>query len=77
MEVIRPATPRIQGAASRMAYGAHHSPFPSPHPDLGLARDCAQCLGWGTVVTRDGDHELCHMCQDVPGDDEGTVRYDA
>jgi hypothetical protein len=45
-----------------------------PHPDLNLARDCEVCLGWGTVVTRDGDHELCHMCQGIPADDEGTVR---
>ena len=57
-----------------MAYGAHHSPFPSPHPDLGLARDCAQCLGWGTVVTRDGGHELCRTCQPDQGDGESGLR---
>ncbi|MFF8595062.1 hypothetical protein ACF061_27150 [Streptomyces sp. NPDC015220] len=51
-----------------MAYGAHHSPTP-PRPDLGLARDCEQCLGWGTVITRDGNHELCDTCQpDTDGD---------
>ncbi|GHE79828.1 hypothetical protein ACWDSD_10115 [Streptomyces spiralis] len=49
-----------------MAYGAHHSPIP-PHPDLSLARDCDHCLGWGTVITRDGQHELCDTCQPDPG----------
>ncbi|MEU0007289.1 hypothetical protein ABZ079_24170 [Streptomyces sp. NPDC006314] len=53
-----------------MAYGAHHSPYLSPHPDLALARDCEHCLGWGTVVTRDGSHELCRTCQPDPGDAE-------
>ncbi|BCM72630.1 MULTISPECIES: hypothetical protein [Streptomyces] len=56
-----------------MAYGAHRSHLVPPHPDLGLARDCEQCLGWGTLVTRDGDHELCHMCQPDPVDGEGTA----
>ncbi|MBL1082565.1 hypothetical protein JK359_11320 [Streptomyces actinomycinicus] len=46
-----------------MTYGAHRTPVLPPHPDLGLARDCELCLGWGTVVTRDGDHELCRACQ--------------
>ncbi|MER6571328.1 hypothetical protein ABT288_35380 [Streptomyces sp. NPDC001093] len=55
-----------------MAPGAHRSTLLPPRPDLNLARDCEVCLGWGTVVTREGDHELCHMCQGVP--DEGTVR---
>ncbi|MER6981672.1 hypothetical protein [Streptomyces carpinensis] len=50
-----------------MAYGAHHSPTPPPHPDLSLARDCEHCLGWGTVITRDGQHELCDTCQPEPG----------
>ncbi|MCC5477634.1 hypothetical protein [Streptomyces barringtoniae] len=59
-----------------MAYGAHRSTLP-PRPDLSLAHDCEVCLGWGTVVTRDGDHELCHMCQGVPPDDEGIVRADS
>ncbi|MFJ7149237.1 hypothetical protein ACIQVT_13705 [Streptomyces sp. NPDC100445] len=53
-----------------MAYGAHRSPLLPPHPDLSRARDCEQCLGWGTVVTRDGDHELCHACQRHHGDGE-------
>lgn len=57
-----------------MAYGAHHSPFPSPHPDLRLARDCAQCLGWGTVVTRDGDHVLCRTCQPDRGGGGSDLR---
>ncbi|MQY36418.1 hypothetical protein SRB17_44190 [Streptomyces sp. RB17] len=56
-----------------MAHGAHRSTLLPPRPDTSLARDCEVCLGWGTVVTRDGDHELCHMCQGVP-DDEGSVR---
>ncbi|MFE1193892.1 hypothetical protein [Streptomyces olivaceoviridis] len=55
-----------------MAHGAHRNPFP-PHPDLTLARDCEQCLGWGTVVTRDGDHELCHSCQPDPAGGEGAA----
>ncbi|MEU6091523.1 hypothetical protein ABZ865_33050 [Streptomyces sp. NPDC047085] len=56
-----------------MAYGAQHSPFSNPHPDLRLARDCDHCLGWGTVVTRDGTHELCRTCQPEP--DLGTDGY--
>ncbi|MEU1008694.1 hypothetical protein ACIP4Y_31610 [Streptomyces sp. NPDC088810] len=56
-----------------MAYGAHRSPLLPPHPDLSLARDCEQCLGWGTVVTRDGDHELCHVCQPDPADGESPA----
>lgn len=51
-----------------MAYGAHHSPTPPPRPDLDLARDCEHCLGWGTVVTQDGRHELCDTCQFAPDD---------
>ncbi|PKW05747.1 hypothetical protein SAMN05428944_7224 [Streptomyces sp. 1222.5] len=53
-----------------MAYGAHRSPLLPPRPDLTLARECEQCLGWGTVVTRDGDHELCRTCQPGALDDE-------
>ncbi|AOR36406.1 hypothetical protein BFF78_39890 [Streptomyces fodineus] len=59
-----------------MTYGADRTHVLPPQPDLSLARDCEQCLGWGTVVTRDGDHELCHTCQDTPGDDGGTAHYD-
>ncbi|MFJ8791961.1 hypothetical protein [Streptomyces sp. NPDC102462] len=55
-----------------MAHGAHHSPFLPPHPDLSLARNCEHCLGWGTVVTFDGRHELCPTCQPDPGDDEAV-----
>ncbi|MEV6115353.1 hypothetical protein AB0L59_23285 [Streptomyces sp. NPDC052109] len=58
-----------------MAHGAQRSPLLPPRPDLGLARDCEVCLGWGTVVRRDGEHELCHMCQGGPGDDEDVIRY--
>ncbi|MFF7899896.1 hypothetical protein ACFZCV_14035 [Streptomyces sp. NPDC007920] len=46
-----------------MAYGADHNATPPPHPDLGPARGCEACLGWGTVVTDDGHHELCVSCQ--------------
>ncbi|MEU6508437.1 MULTISPECIES: hypothetical protein [unclassified Streptomyces] len=60
-----------------MAHGAHHSPLLTPRPDLELARDCEMCLGWGTVVTRDGDHELCRTCQPLPEDDEAATRPDA
>ncbi|WEO99371.1 hypothetical protein A6P39_038015 [Streptomyces sp. FXJ1.172] len=60
-----------------MAHGAHLSPLLPPRPDLALARDCEVCLGWGTVVTRDGDHELCHACQPGLGDDESTARFGA
>ncbi|MEU1403150.1 hypothetical protein ABZ471_12435 [Streptomyces sp. NPDC005728] len=58
-----------------MAHGAHHTPLLPPHPDVDLARDCAQCLGWGTVVTRDGAHELCRTCQPDPGDSEGGLDF--
>ncbi|MDO0929239.1 hypothetical protein QQY24_28930 [Streptomyces sp. TG1A-8] len=59
-----------------MAHGAHHSPHGPhlpPHPDLYLARGCEHCLGWGTVVTRDGEHELCHTCQPGPGGGNGPA----
>ncbi|CAK7283344.1 hypothetical protein [Streptomyces misionensis] len=46
-----------------MVHGPRPGQFPPPHPDLDLARDCERCLGWGTVVTRDGEHELCPGCQ--------------
>ncbi|MFI1767828.1 hypothetical protein ACH41H_38080 [Streptomyces sp. NPDC020800] len=58
-----------------MAHTAHHTPVLPPHPDTNLARDCTQCLGWGTVVTRDGDHELCHTCQPDPGGREDSSRF--
>ncbi|MFS4095126.1 hypothetical protein [Streptomyces sp. AF1A] len=57
-----------------MAHGAHRSPLLPPQADLERARDCEQCLGWGTVVTRDGDHQLCQTCQRSPGDGEGSSR---
>ncbi|KOV65474.1 hypothetical protein [Streptomyces sp. MMG1121] len=57
-----------------MAHGAHRSPLLPPRPDLGLAHDCEVCLGWGTVVTREGDHELCRACQPDPVDDESAAR---
>ncbi|WP_445528432.1 hypothetical protein [Streptomyces cyslabdanicus] len=56
-----------------MAYGPHHNATPPPRPDLGLARDCEDCLGWGTVVTHDGRHELCATCQCDEEDDEPPV----
>ena len=36
---------------------------PAPHPDMSLARGCAACHEWGTVVTPEGRHELCPTCQ--------------
>ncbi|MEU5539575.1 hypothetical protein [Streptomyces sp. NPDC020362] len=57
-----------------MAYGAHHPPA-LPHPDLRLARNCEHCLGWGTIVTRDGDHELCCTCQPDTGDGESELGF--
>ncbi|MGW4566455.1 hypothetical protein ACWEN3_30010 [Streptomyces sp. NPDC004561] len=57
-----------------MAYGAHRSPLLPPHPDLVRARGCEHCLGWGTVVTREGEHELCLTCQQDPRDNDGTIR---
>ncbi|MFF5029566.1 hypothetical protein ACWERI_29800 [Streptomyces collinus] len=54
-----------------MAHGARNSPCLPPHPDLTLARDCEHCLGWGTVVTRDGAHELCRTCQPDTWSDDG------
>lgn len=65
------AIPDPQGAVPRMAHGAHRSPLLPPRPDPALARDCDQCLGWGTVVTRDGKHELCQACQPGPGQGKG------
>ncbi|MFD8079830.1 hypothetical protein ACFV3E_45410 [Streptomyces sp. NPDC059718] len=35
----------------------------APHADPILARDCANCLGWGTVITTQDSHELCPHCQ--------------
>ncbi|MFJ5033462.1 hypothetical protein ACIQB5_36555 [Streptomyces sp. NPDC088560] len=60
-----------------MVYGAHRSPLLPPRPNLGLARECEVCLGWGTVVSRDGEHELCHACQLTPEDDEAPSRHGA
>ncbi|GGV82583.1 MULTISPECIES: hypothetical protein [Streptomyces] len=48
-----------------MAHGARRTPAPPPRPDLARARDCEHCRGWGTVITRDGDHLLCAVCQPV------------
>lgn len=56
-----------------MAHGASPSPSLPPHPDLALARDCEHCLGWGTVVTLDGSHELCPSCQTRRSDDEPAL----
>jgi len=46
-----------------MVYGADSAPDPAPHADPGLARDCDECRGWGTVITAQGHHELCLACQ--------------
>ncbi|MFF8991457.1 hypothetical protein ACF09H_16225 [Streptomyces sp. NPDC014983] len=57
-----------------MVHAARPSHVPPPHPDLSRARDCERCLGWGTVVTRDGEHELCPGCQRDPGAARGPLR---
>lgn len=36
---------------------------PVPQADPVLARGCDACLGWGTVITAQGHHELCPQCQ--------------
>ncbi|MFJ9930182.1 MULTISPECIES: hypothetical protein [Streptomyces] len=54
-----------------MVHGPRPGQFPPPRPDLELARDCERCLGWGTVVTRDGEHELCPGCQPDTAAGEG------
>jgi hypothetical protein len=46
-----------------MAYGADAAPEPAPRADPLLARGCEVCLGWGTVITDAGLHELCPGCQ--------------
>lgn len=46
-----------------MSYGAGGAARAAPRPDVPLARDCEVCLGWGTVVTDQGRHELCPACQ--------------
>lgn len=46
-----------------MAHGADHAPSTAPRADLARAAGCEVCLGWGTVVTDDGRHELCPACQ--------------
>jgi hypothetical protein len=46
-----------------MVHGAGPTPDPAPHADPGLARDCDECRGWGTVITTQGHHELCPVCQ--------------
>lgn len=60
-----------------MASGTHRTQLLPPRPDTTLARHCDQCLGWGTVVSRDGDHELCYTCQPAARDDEDTARSDS
>jgi hypothetical protein len=46
-----------------MPHGARGAVRPAPRPNVGLARSCEECLGWGTVVTDEGRHELCPACQ--------------
>jgi len=46
-----------------MAHGAHTAPQPVPRANPVRARDCEVCLGWGTVITDEGRHELCLACQ--------------
>ncbi|MYX33398.1 MULTISPECIES: hypothetical protein [unclassified Streptomyces] len=47
-----------------MIRGAEGITSPTPRADVELARECRPCLGWGTVVTDEGRHELCPDCQD-------------
>ncbi|MET8784341.1 MULTISPECIES: hypothetical protein [unclassified Streptomyces] len=46
-----------------MIHGATPAPDPTPRADTALAADCAMCNGWGSVVTSQGLHELCPICQ--------------
>lgn len=47
--------------------GATPAPDPTPRANAALAADCDHCNGWGSVITRQGRHELCPVCQ--PGAD--------
>ncbi|MET9879398.1 hypothetical protein ABZZ36_32945 [Actinacidiphila glaucinigra] len=47
-----------------MIRGAEGITSPTPRANVELARECRPCLGWGTVVTDEGRHELCPDCQD-------------
>jgi hypothetical protein len=56
-----------------------HAPDPVLRADPGLARDCEECRGWGTVVTEQGHHELCPVCQPAaswPAEVSGRVSGD-
>ncbi|WP_327327922.1 hypothetical protein OG735_39355 [Streptomyces sp. NBC_01210] len=44
-----------------MTTGAHPN-APALRANIALARDCAECRGWGSVVN-DGRYELCPACQ--------------
>ncbi|WP_431946810.1 hypothetical protein [Actinacidiphila sp. bgisy167] len=57
-----------------MTRGAEATTRPTPRADVDLARDCGACLGWGTVVTNNGRHELCPDCQDGGLVTPGRVR---
>ncbi|MEU9129544.1 hypothetical protein AB0D08_15795 [Kitasatospora sp. NPDC048540] len=56
-----------------MTHGAHPL-APAPHADIDQARHCADCRGWGTVITPDGRHELCPACQRPEETDSSAVR---
>ena len=53
-----------------MHHGAH--PAPAPRADIALARGCAECRGWGSVITETGHHELCPACQSGSDDSAPT-----
>lgn len=36
---------------------------PTLRADSSRSKDCTECRGWGTVVTDDGCHQLCPVCQ--------------
>lgn len=46
-----------------MAHGADRAPSAAPRADLARAAGCEVCRGWGTLVTDEGRHELCPVCQ--------------
>jgi hypothetical protein len=46
-----------------MTKGATAPPGPNPQADAALADGCEACNGWGSVITPQGHHELCLVCQ--------------
>ncbi|SFG57990.1 hypothetical protein [Streptomyces mirabilis] len=46
-----------------MAHGADRAPSTVPRADLARAAGCEVCRDGGAVVTDEGRHELCLVCQ--------------